>query len=498
MESIQHRYFIYVRKSTGSEERQVRSIRDQFAEIRDLVSKHKLNVVRSFEESQSAMTKGRPIFNEMLDRIEAGEADGIVAWHPDRLARNAYDGGRIIDLIDERRIRDMRFCSFWFEPTAQGKLMLNMAFGQSKYFSDSLSVNIRRGQEQKTKEGVWGWKAPVGYLNEPRLRTIVVDPAKGPLIKMVFDLYASGKYTLVQLRNVMNAKGLRSINGKPPSPSQYQHILKNPFYYGVFVLNGEMHEATHEPLTTKSQFDMAQAVMQRRSKPNTERLKTYVYRGLFKCGECGCGVTMETQKGHNYLRCTKRVKKDCSQRYVREERMSEQIGNALMRASLPDSLADSMIQRLTDERTRGLSAGESAKQAAEKAIIEIDKKLDRLAVGYLDEDAFSPAEFRKRKEIFLGKKRQLLDNLAAAEEHERERFEPVIRFINGSAKLKYVAQRRKPSELRKELEKIGSNLTVREQVLYWEPRGAWQRVVDHGSFAQHKVAPEFSGAPFGW
>src|ERR1700690_3372202 len=126
MEETHHRFFIYVRKSTGTEERQARSIGDQLAEIRDLVKKYSLDVVGSFEESQSAMTKGRPEFNEMLDRIEAGEADGIIAGHPDRLARNAYDGGRIIDLLDQGKLCDLRFCSFWFEPTAQGKLMLNL------------------------------------------------------------------------------------------------------------------------------------------------------------------------------------------------------------------------------------------------------------------------------------------------------------------------------------------------------------------------------------
>src|SRR6202044_416869 len=145
------------------------------AEVRELVHKYNIDVVGSFEESQSAKTKGRPFFNEMLDRIERGEANGIIAWHPDRLARNAFDGGRIIDLLDEGKIIDLRFCSFWFENTAQGKLMLNFAFGQSKYFSDNLSVNVRRAQKQKAPACIWNGKAPVGYLNEPKLRTIVVD-----------------------------------------------------------------------------------------------------------------------------------------------------------------------------------------------------------------------------------------------------------------------------------------------------------------------------------
>src|ERR1051326_6104049 len=75
--------------------------------------------------SSISLNKGRPLFNEMLDRIEAGDADGIIAWHPDRLARNAFDGGRIIDLIDQGLLKDLRFCTFWFEASAQGKLMLN-------------------------------------------------------------------------------------------------------------------------------------------------------------------------------------------------------------------------------------------------------------------------------------------------------------------------------------------------------------------------------------
>src|SRR5258707_1150313 len=144
------RYFLYTRKSTDEEDRQVRSLDDQAADLAEVIAKRQLRVVDKLEESRSAKTKGRPIFNEMLRRIEAGEADGIIAWHPDRLSRNAFDGGHIIDLIDQGKIRNLKFCTFWFEPTAQGKLMLNLAFGQSKYYSDSLSVNMR----QKTLEGV--------------------------------------------------------------------------------------------------------------------------------------------------------------------------------------------------------------------------------------------------------------------------------------------------------------------------------------------------------
>jgi DNA invertase Pin-like site-specific DNA recombinase len=85
----------------------------------------------------------------MLDRICLGEAQGILAWHPDRLARNSVDGGRIIYLLDTGKLKDLKFPTFWFDSTPQGKFMLNIAFGQSKYYIDNLSENIRRGQSGK-------------------------------------------------------------------------------------------------------------------------------------------------------------------------------------------------------------------------------------------------------------------------------------------------------------------------------------------------------------
>jgi site-specific DNA recombinase len=484
----EHKYFMYVRKSSGTEERQARSIKDQVAEIRELIRKEGLNVVGSFEECRSAMTKGRPDFNEMLDRIEAGEADGIIAWHPDRLARNAFDGGRVIDLLDEKKLHDLKFCTFWFENTAQGKLMLNLAFGQSKYYSDNMSVNIRRGQRQKIADGEFPSKAPIGYLNEPTLRTIVPDPIRAPLIKEAFELYATGKYPLEQLAAIMSGKGLRSTNDLGMAPFRYQDFLRNPFYYGMFVYGGEMYQGTHPPLITKETFDRVQAAMQKRSKANSGRLKTYVYRGLLRCGECGCGVTMETQKGHNYLRCTKRVKKDCTQPYVREESMTEQIAAAVTAASLPDELADWLTSRLETERSGNATLIDDAKKKVRKQIAKIDATLDRLTAAYLDAGAFTAAEFRSRKAEAIGKKRKLQDDLEALDRDETLRFEPLIRFVTGSKQLKYAASRGDAKELRSKLEDIGSNLTLTNRRLQWEPRGAWQLVVDQGSFAHVNTA----------
>ena len=109
------RFFIYTRKSTDTEDRQVRSIADQLAELRELAKREHLEIVGVFVEKQTAKIPGRPIFNDMLARIEKGEASGILAWHPDRLARNSVDGGKIIYLVDTEKIVGLKFPTFWFD-----------------------------------------------------------------------------------------------------------------------------------------------------------------------------------------------------------------------------------------------------------------------------------------------------------------------------------------------------------------------------------------------
>src|SRR3990167_8809857 len=138
------KFFIYTRKSTDDKDRQVRSISDQLAELKSLALKEQLEVVDVFVEKQTAKIPGRPVFNEMIERMERGEASGILAWHPDRLARNSVDGGKIIYLVDTGVILEMKFPTFWFDPTPQGKFMLSIAFSQSKYYVDNLSENIKR------------------------------------------------------------------------------------------------------------------------------------------------------------------------------------------------------------------------------------------------------------------------------------------------------------------------------------------------------------------
>ncbi len=123
----------------------------------------------------------------MMKRIENGEANGILTWHPDRLARNSVDDGRLVFLLDTGKLAALKFPTFWFEPTPQGKFMLNIAFGQSRYYVDSLSENTKRGLRQKVKRGEYPSFAPIGYINDSRNKPIIVDRKKVKIIKKCFN-----------------------------------------------------------------------------------------------------------------------------------------------------------------------------------------------------------------------------------------------------------------------------------------------------------------------
>jgi len=137
-------------------------------------------------------------------------------------------------------IQELKFPTFWFDPTPQGKFMLSIAFGQSKYYVDNLSENIKRGHRQKLKNGLWPQMAPLGYLNNKETKMIYVDKEKSPFIKKAFEAYATGNHTLKNLREIINGLGLLGKKGKMLSVSNFsisftKSVLSrtNPLWRGI-------------------------------------------------------------------------------------------------------------------------------------------------------------------------------------------------------------------------------------------------------------------------
>jgi site-specific DNA recombinase len=424
------RYFLYTRKSTDEEDRQILSIEAQMHETREYAIKENLDIAQEFIESKTAKVPGRPIFNEMIRLLEHGKAEGIVAWHPDRLARNSMDGGKIIYLVDKGVIQDLKFPTYRFDNTAQGKFMLSIAFGQSKYYVDNLAENIKRGIRQKIRNGVYSAIAPVGYLNDPKTRTIIIDKVKAPLVRKMFELYATGDYTFERLIDTITALGFATRHGNKITLSKCRLILMNPFYYGLMRYWGEIFEGKHEPIITKKLFDSVQEVVRRRGKPRKQHKHYFVFRGLIRCGKCGAMITAEIQKGFHYYHCTRKLMpcKHNSQTFIREEELAKQIRAAIQKVSLCDDWMAKILKELEKDRDRDVQSSRPASQKIAQDIATIDKKISKLMDLYLD-TIITLEDYKKKKGDLINKKKELQEQLQFFEWRDDNWFERAKQFV---------------------------------------------------------------------
>ncbi|MCK4781385.1 recombinase family protein [Candidatus Parcubacteria bacterium] len=467
-----NKFFLYARKSTDEPDRQILSIEAQITELKEFAKRERLDIIQTFIECKTAKDPGRPVFNEMLSLIEQNKASGILAWHPDRLARNSIDGGRIIYLVDTEKIKKLKFPTFWFNPTPQGKFMLNIAFGQSKYYIDNLSENVKRGLRQKVRRGELPGVAPTGYINDKVNHKIVKDPKRFHLVKKLFELYSTENYSLKDLRNKITDLGLLSRNNKILSVSNIQAILSRPFYYGAFIFNNELYQGSHKPMISKKLFDKCQEVMKTKARKTKRGQKEYAFRGLLKCAECGCSITSETQKGHNYYRCTKK-RVPCSQKYIREELLAEQISNIIQKVSLNSAWADEMIENLDTDEKENAQAKFSFAQNLKNEIENCQNRLDKLLDAHL-EGIISKDEYLAKKEKILNQKIENEQKLTNFEQKDNHWLKPAKKFILEAKQAQIIALRGNFSEKKNFLKKIGSNPLLREREILFTPLKAWK------------------------
>lgn len=336
----QYRYVIYVRKSTDQEEKQVRSLDDQILECKEFAERYGLNAKDVVREAESAKEPDiRPKFRAMIKDIqEKGKYDGIIAWHPDRLARNMKDAGEIIDLLDKGIIKDLRFPSFTFENSASGKMLLGIMFVLSKEYSDKLSDDVSRGNKRSIEEGKYINKAKHGYFKDAN-QYLRPDGENFLLIKQAFQMRVEGK-TLEEVRRFLNdnhyMRWRRDSKHRPYkfSIQATQKMLNDPAFTGV-VMYGKgkkvafvnlMDFYDFQPAITVPDFmrinrlaNKAQLLKLARKYRKGEDVKANLMRGMVICGECGeamtAGITHKpkVQKRYFYYRC-ETDKEECTRK----------------------------------------------------------------------------------------------------------------------------------------------------------------------------------------
>ena len=486
------KYIAYCRKSTDEKDKQVLSIEAQIAELKEFARRENLELVDFITEAKTAKSPGREQFKLILERIEKGEAQGIVSWHPDRLARNSIDGGKIIYLLDTGKLLDLKFPSFWFENTPQGKFMLSIAFGQSKYYVDNLSENVKRGNRQKLRRGELPGKAPYGYINNRQTRSIDIDPETSRTIRRAFEFFAEGGHSFTEVSLFMAKFALTRANGRPLHLNQIRRTFTNKFYVGIIKYAGEYYVGTHKTFISKELFARVAREISRIEKPR-QKGHNFALTGIARCGECQAAITAEqhikkyqngTSQTFIYYRCTKKPN-PCTQKYVPEENFAEQLKKIVWDCALHKDYEEIFEKWAEVELEKERTNSEEILNLAEEKLAQSDEKLNKLLDAYLEGVIDSDIYKTKKNELFE-EKLKIQEEISKIKRMGSSWLEPMREIMQSSiACFKTARAKNNYDELKFISKTVGSNYSLLDRRLSVEYKNSFKILAAFGGAAKN-------------
>ncbi|KKR98810.1 MAG: Recombinase [Candidatus Uhrbacteria bacterium GW2011_GWF2_41_16] len=362
---------MYVRVSSKEQAEQGFSPEAQRVCLYNFARSNSFDVVKEFEEAETAKDSRRKEFAAMLEYVKTKDIKNILVEKTDRLHRNFTDYVAIDELVEKYGV------TVWLvkegnsigkDSRASDKLMHGLKTVLAKGFIDNLKEEVRKGFDVKISYGEYPHQAPLGYLNtkdphNPKHNIVTPDPVNSKLIIKMFEYYATGIYSMKSLIAKLEDDGL-TLNLPPflKSGKLYistvQRCLTSPFYIGKFQWNGKMINGTYDPIIKPELWAKVQDVINGRSinLRKEHNVMPFTYKGMFTCGECGRSVTAEKKKGrYVYYHCTQ-YKTECKQPWVKEEKIEnrfEKITKLLKISDKGVAFVSLALKQSLSEKRRG-------------------------------------------------------------------------------------------------------------------------------------------------
>lgn len=360
------RYCLYARKSTGSDEMQTLSIDSHVKEMQAIAERLNLNIVSIKREAHSAKDSGqRPVFKELLEEIRNGTYDGIMAWAPDRLSRNAGDLGSLVDLMDQKKLVHIQTYGQTFSNSPNEKFLLMILCSQAKLENDNKSQNVKRGLRARVEMGLWPCSPLTGYTKFKRMDQkceSVIDPERAPVIKQMFEKVGYDGWSGRKLHHwLIHEVNFKTENNKHLSLGNIYHILKAHFYYGRFEFpkgSGQWYNGAHEPIITKELFDLVQTQIKSQVLVPRSAQKEFAFTKIMTCGVCGSGITADEKFKHQkngnthryvYYKCTRIKDPFCPNALINEDDLIPQLADLMNDLDIQTVL---MREKITEDLKR--------------------------------------------------------------------------------------------------------------------------------------------------
>lgn len=292
-------------------------------------------VAEFVDAGESARSADRPDLQRMLEYIATHQVTYCIVHKVDRLARNRLDDVEIHRRLVEAGVT-LVSATENIDETPSGMLLHGIMSSIAEFYSKNLATEVTKGLTQKFETGGTPMRAPIGYLNVRKrdeqgreYRTVEIDPERAPLVRWVFEQYASGHRTVVDLLTEVTARGLTTVPTpkRPSGPmarSGFFKLLRNPYYIGIVRYKGAEQAGAHEPLIDIDTWQQVQTLLNSR-KIASERRRSHDHylKGTLYCGACGSRMQLDfpaNKQGvrYAYYVCSGRAskRKNCTRRAV--------------------------------------------------------------------------------------------------------------------------------------------------------------------------------------
>ena len=418
---------LYARVSSKEQEREGYSIPAQCKLLRSYARRHDYQIVREFIDVETAKQSGRTYFTEMIRFLEEHPQVRIVlSEKTDRLYRNFKDYV-IVDELDLTLIFVKEGSVLNKDSRSHEKFIHGIKVLMAKNYIDNLSEETRKGMQEKAEEGEFPAYAPLGYLHNKTQKTIEIDPERAPIIRQMFEQYATGKFSIRRIEVQAARQGLTTRKGHRVARSSVADILKNPFYTGDFLWNGKRYQGKHPPLIDKALFDRVQAVAAQRNDTRAT-VHRFPYTGLLKCARCGCAITAEIKKDrYIYYHCTF-YKGNCGGLYVREEELERQFEGILAELQFSETIFNWMREALHQSQKEKAEFHRRSIVKLNTHYAKLQNRIDQIYLDKLDgeiEEAF----YRRNVSQWREEQAQIRARIERHEQADQNYIEQGIRLL---------------------------------------------------------------------
>lgn len=456
-----NQYFGYVRVSTIKQGETGVSLQQQREAIERYAQRNSCEVVRWFEEQETAAKQGRPLFNEMMKLLRRGTARGVIIHKIDRSARNLRDWADLGDLIDQGV--DVCFANESLDLRSRGgRLSADIQAVVASDYIRNLREEARKGFYGRLKQGIYPMPAPLGYLDKGQGQPKAPDPAVAPLVRRAFELFATGRFGSDALARELELIGLRSRSGKVIGKKHVTRLINNTFYMGLIYVKrtNETYPGAHEPIVPKSLFDRAQDVLHGRLNARTQR-HDFLFRRRLRCGDCDYSLVGETHKNFVYYRCQKQ---DCPTTTVREEAVEQCILQRFSELRLDDEERRYISCELRKLKAEDAQHLDKAVAALKLRLAQIDQRTNRLTDAYIDR-LIEKDMFEERKKALLMERKDAEESLAKSTTGRFRPSEELEHFLERAGGAYSAYKIGNPDEKRELVDSLTSNRLLRGKLL---------------------------------